>query len=201
MSDETEAGDAPPNPATDPADAAVARSAVAAGSASLFVGLLGLVPFAWVLPLLPMTRDATIWVDRSSWQHPKLHEWLVDTQHFNVGFRPVTGLSYLLNDLAGGGLLAYRITDFGLHLAVVLLVHGLVRSWAPRRTPWAATAAAAASRLRATTWWGATASTAVAHSCCSWLVFPYTGPSARFQAGTPALRVLRATRTKKKASS
>jgi len=147
VSDETEAGDAPPNPATDPADAAVARSAVAAGSASLFVGLLGLVPFAWVLPLLPMTRDATIWVDRSSWQHPKLHEWLVDTQHFNVGFRPVTGLSYLLNDLAGGGLLAYRITDFGLHLAVVLLVHGLVRSWAPRRTPWAATAAAAVVAL------------------------------------------------------
>jgi hypothetical protein len=94
-----------------------------------------------------MTRDAAIWLDRSEWSNPKLHEWLFETQHFNVGFRPVTGLSYLLNDVLGGGVLAYRLTDFGLHLGAVGLVHGLVRRWAPDRSPWAATAGAAVLAL------------------------------------------------------
>lgn len=119
----------------------------AAAGVSLGIGVLGLLPFAWVLGLTPMSRDAAIWLERSSWSYPKRLEWLFDTQHFNVGYRPVTGLSYLLNDSLGGAMGLYRATDFALHLSGVVLLHGLIRRWAPRTSPWAATAGAAVLAL------------------------------------------------------
>jgi len=134
-------------PANDEGPAPSWRQRASAALTSLGLGVLGTLPFAWVLTLTPMTRDAAIWLDRSDWQSPKLQEWLLETQHFNVGFRPVTGLSYLVNEVLGGGVLAYRLTDFGLHLGAVGLVHALVRRWAPDRSPWAATAGAAVLAL------------------------------------------------------
>ncbi len=144
MSDDT--------PRTDPTVDGGPSPRVRAGAAlaSLGLGVLGTLPYAWVLPLTPMTRDAAIWLDRSDWRSPKLWEWLFETQHFNVGFRPVTGLSYLVNEVLGGGPQAYRITDFGLQLGAVGLVHALVRRWAPNRSPWAATAGAAVLALHPT---------------------------------------------------
>jgi hypothetical protein len=142
VSDNRDKGPAPSDSELPPA-----KHRAGAAAVSVALGIAGLLPYAWVLRLTPMTRDAAIWLDRSDGSSPKLREWLFHTQHFNVGYRPVTGMSYLANDVLGGGMLAYRLTDFALHLTTVGLVHGLVRSWAPRRSPWAATAAAVVMAL------------------------------------------------------
>ena len=74
-------------------------------------------PYLWVLTVWPVSRDATIWISRgvpsfSGWQ-----EWVFRTNHFNVGYRPLTALSYTADYLIGGfTVLPYRLTDVGLHL-------------------------------------------------------------------------------------
>lgn len=112
----------------------------ATAAATTALALACLWPFLWVLPLGAMSRDASIWMARSRLARGgDALEWLFLTQHFKVGYRPVTGLSYALNDLVGG----YRLTDLALHALCVGLVYLLTRRLAPGRSPWAAVAGAA----------------------------------------------------------
>jgi len=97
------------------------------GIGALLIGLASCLPFLWVLPLGAMSRDAVLWVERSQVHRPRFSEWIFQTQHFNVGYRPVTGLSYAVNDLVGG----YRATDLLLHALCALLVYVVYRRLAP----------------------------------------------------------------------
>lgn len=99
----------------------------AAGAFTALIAIVCLWPYLWVLPLGPMSRDAAIWMARSRVFKQVFIEWIFFTQHFKVGYRPVTGLSYAMNDLVGG----YRVTDLLLHASCVVLVYVLYRRLAP----------------------------------------------------------------------
>jgi hypothetical protein len=115
--------------------------------AAVALAAIGLLPLRWVLPLTPMSRDAVVWLDRSRWNHPDVLHWLFETEHFKVGYRPVTGLSYLMNHAILDAVWFVRATDFALHAGAVLLVFALVRALSPARSPWAAVLGAAVMAL------------------------------------------------------
>jgi len=96
------------------------------------VGVVSLWPYLWVVGLGAMSRDAVLWIERSQVGRPKFVEWIFWSQHFNVGYRPVTGLSYALNAAVGG----YRVTDLLLHALCVVLVHLTYRRLAPTLPAW-----------------------------------------------------------------
>jgi len=101
-------------------------------AAAALLGMLACWPYLWVLGIGAMSRDAVLWLERSQFGKPIFFEWVFQTQHFKVGYRPVTGLSYALNGLLGG----YRITDLLLHVACVVLVYVLYRRLAPALPRW-----------------------------------------------------------------
>ena len=99
--------------------------------------LAGIYPYRFALNLWPTTRDAATWIARGSLAGPDWLDWIFFTRHFRVGYRPVTALSYTLNDLIGGlSALPYRLTDLALHAACGLLIYLLYRRLAPALPRW-----------------------------------------------------------------
>lgn len=111
------------------------------------IGLIGLAALTWPywsgLRGPPNDLDGVLWIARSSVRDPDWYRWVFATRHFQIGFRPVTALTFVLDDLAGGSLPAYRLTDLALHVAVCLAVAGLFRELFPDRHRAAAWLAAA----------------------------------------------------------
>ena len=96
-------------------------SASRARSVGVWLGLvlalaLGLWPHLESVGFAPMTLDSVLWISRGALYQPDWAEWVFRTHHFNVGYRPVSALSYSL-DYAIGGLnpVIYRLTDLALH--------------------------------------------------------------------------------------
>jgi hypothetical protein len=109
----------------------------------VFLCGLGARPYLWMLPLWPVSRDATLWITNAV-PSAEWVDWVFRTNHFGVGYRPVTAISYTLDYLAGGfAALPYRLTDLGLHLLCVLLVYLLYRRLAPELPRWGGFVAAA----------------------------------------------------------
>ncbi len=93
-------------------------------------------PHRHVLTLLPVSRDAILWVTSADPSSPRFWDWTFTTRHFRVGYRPVTALSFTLDHLlAGTDPLLYRCTD--------LILHGLCvfGTWAVFRRLWSTPAA------------------------------------------------------------
>ena len=101
-------------------------------------------PYLWVLTVWPVSRDATIWISRGATVLlPVGKIGLLRTNHFNVGYRPVTALSYTADYLIGGfAAWPYRLTDLGLHLLSAVLVYLTYRRLAPKLAPWGGVLAA-----------------------------------------------------------
>jgi hypothetical protein len=101
-------------------------------------------PYLWVLTVWPVSRDATIWISRGAPSFSGWHEWVFRTNHFNVGYRPLTALSYTADYLIGGfAALPYRLTDMGLHLLSAILVYFAYRRLAESLPRWGGVLAAA----------------------------------------------------------
>ncbi|HHO52746.1 MAG TPA: hypothetical protein ENK18_18190 [Deltaproteobacteria bacterium] len=91
-------------------------------------------PYRYILPLLPISRDAILWVTNADPAREGFLEWTFASRHFRVGYRPLTALSFTLDHLiVGTHPLLYRITD--------LLLHGgcVVATWAVFRRLWSET--------------------------------------------------------------
>ncbi len=68
-------------------------------------------PFREQLHLLPWHEDTERWVGRASLDYELWWQWLFFTRHW-VGWRPVTAVSFLLNNLTTGySIFAYQLTD------------------------------------------------------------------------------------------
>jgi len=99
--------------------------------------VVGISPYLFLLPVWPHSWDATVWIARGAPTHPDWTEWVFGTRQFNVGYRPVTGISYTLDNWVGGFAAApYRLTDFLLHLACAALIYLLYRRIAPHLPSW-----------------------------------------------------------------
>ncbi|MEQ1567120.1 MAG: hypothetical protein ABMA64_15885 [Myxococcota bacterium] len=91
------------------------RVAAAALLAVLLVA--GLWPYHDVLGWLPWGSDAVKWVGRGDPANPGWAQWVFGSKHF-VGYRPVTALSFTLNDVLGGASpFVFRSTDLLAFLA------------------------------------------------------------------------------------
>lgn len=90
-------------------------------------------PYRYALPLLPISRDAILWVTSADPARGDFWDWTFATRHFRVGYRPLTALSFTLDHLiAGHRPLLYRITDLLLHAGCVLATWAVFRRlWAP----------------------------------------------------------------------
>jgi hypothetical protein len=116
------------------------------------LAILALVVAAGVWPWLgelerwPMTPDSVTWIERAAplpdW--PAWLEWTFLSSHFDVGWRPLTALSFTANRLlAGLEPLLYRGTDIALHALAAWLVAAVARRLAPGLPPWSRWLAAA----------------------------------------------------------
>ncbi|MBX2802233.1 MAG: hypothetical protein KTR31_31415 [Myxococcales bacterium] len=123
------------------------RSGVLAALVLLVLIVAALVPVMWVVPLLPGSRDAALWLIKGDPSHPDLWEWVWSTQHFRVGYRPTTALSYTVGWVLPGGVAGQRVLDLALHAATVALTYGVARRFAPRMGRAPALAAAAVVAL------------------------------------------------------
>lgn len=86
-----------------------------------------LAPWARLLHVLPWGADATKWTGRAA-QADAWH-WIFLRKHF-VGYRPVTALSFAVNQaLTGFEAWGYRATDFGLWAACLGLLLAVYRRW------------------------------------------------------------------------
>jgi hypothetical protein len=102
-------------------------------------------PWLFMLSLWPNSDDAAYWITRGNPSEHGWVRWVFASRQFNVGYRPVTALSYSANALVGGwSIEVYRATDLALHLACALLVVALYRRVASRLPVWGGVAAAAA---------------------------------------------------------
>jgi hypothetical protein len=100
-------------------------------------------PWLGTLGYWPMAPDSGTWIERSRLGASDWAEWVFATQHFGVGWRPLTALTYTLNHAVGGfEPLFYRATDLGLHLTAVLLMYVTFRRLFPARPAWAGLVAA-----------------------------------------------------------
>ena len=63
---------------------------------------LGLAPWLRYVNFRPMTADAVLWIARGAPLAPDWREWVFASRHFNVGYRPVTALSYTFDWWIGG---------------------------------------------------------------------------------------------------
>jgi hypothetical protein len=89
-------------------------------------------PYVGVLGLWPMATDTGLWLERGDPASAGWVEWVFGTQHFGVGYRPLTALSFTLNAwIDPASTLLLRSTDLGLHGALALLVAALARQLAP----------------------------------------------------------------------
>ena len=67
----------------------------------LGVAALGIWPYLGELGRIPMTADGRIWLEKG---HPGAEgwfAWVFETRHFQVGYRPVTAVTYTATDLSG----------------------------------------------------------------------------------------------------
>jgi hypothetical protein len=97
-------------------------------------------PWWSMLHVLPWGADATNWVARANPSGDWVH-WVFDRKHF-VGYRPVTALTYLLNNVVTGyEAWGYRSTDLALHGVSLALVLALHRRWFGRELAGAAVTA------------------------------------------------------------
>jgi hypothetical protein len=100
-------------------------------------------PWLGELPRWPMTPDAVTWIERAE-VGPGWLEWTFLASHFEVGWRPLTALSFTANRLlAGLDPLLYRATDLALHALAAWLVAASARRLAPGLPRWAGWLAAA----------------------------------------------------------
>ena len=107
--------------------------------------LLAIGAWPWIggLSSWPTTADPPVWIGRASTFAPGWLEWVLAGPHF-TWYRPVTALSFTLNELATGLAPAgFRSVDLALHLACAALVFALLRALAPGAPSWAPLAAAA----------------------------------------------------------
>jgi len=96
-------------------------------------------PYLGGFPHWPMTMDAVLWIKNGVLGNEGWYEWVFQTQHFNVGYRPVTALTYTANEMIGGlSPFIYRFTDFSIHTLCALLIFGLARALNPERPAWTA---------------------------------------------------------------
>jgi len=119
----------------------MSRTALTAALVLLVAGC----SWPWIggLEWWPMAPDSGTWIERSRLGAPDWAEWVFATRHFNVGWRPLTALSYTLNHALGGfEPLGYRATDLGLHLAAAVLLGLVFRRLFPTRPAWAGLVAA-----------------------------------------------------------
>jgi hypothetical protein len=108
------------------------RTALAALLATLLV--CGLWPYHEMLGWLPWGADASKWVGQGSLDNPGWASWVWGSKHF-VGYRPVTALSFVLNQATTGySALGYRATDLLLHLLTAALLLGVHRALTGDRT-------------------------------------------------------------------
>ena len=108
------------------------------------VGVVALLPYTWVVGLAPTSRDAVLWIANGDPSYKHFAEWILHTRHFNVGYRPVTGLSYTVGHLvAGFDPTVHRIMDLALHAATVIGVHAVYRRLWPGQPWWGGGIAAA----------------------------------------------------------
>ena len=94
-------------------------------SLTLLCGVAAL-PYLALLPLGPAALDSAEWIAQGSTTNPNWHEWVFATQHFGVGYRPITALSFTISQAVGGfAPWGFRATDLLLHLISGLLVYTL----------------------------------------------------------------------------
>ena len=85
-------------------------------------------PYHEMLRWLPWGLDASKWVGNGDPRAPDWERWVFASKHF-VGYRPVTALSFTINQwIAGDSAFGYRITDLALHIANVTLLFYVYRS-------------------------------------------------------------------------
>jgi hypothetical protein len=114
----------------------------------LFVlaALLAVCSWPWIggLHLWPMAPDSGTWIAKSAPTSPDWVEWVFATRQFNVGWRPLTGLTYTLDFLIGElDPWIYRVTDLVLHLGAAAALYAVMRRLAADRPAWTALVAAA----------------------------------------------------------
>lgn len=105
----------------------------------LLAGLLALGAWPWLsgLGLAPVTKDGAMWLAGGSLANPDWFRWVFLTSHFNVGYRPLTALSYTLVSMFSGlEPWLYRVTDLVLHLWVGLSIYLLWRVLAREAPRW-----------------------------------------------------------------
>ena len=104
---------------------------------------LGCWPFLGTLDFPPMGLDSVLWMTRGAPDREGWTDWVFWTQHFNVGYRPVAGLSFTITHaLAGLDPFPYRVTDLAIHAVNGGLVFAVARRLAPQLSAWAACLAA-----------------------------------------------------------
>ena len=106
----------------------------------------GIWPWLGELERWPMTPDSVTWIERAAlvpdW--PAWLEWTFLSSHFDVGWRPLTALSFTANRLLAGLEPAlYRGTDIALHALAAWLVAAVARRLAPELPAWSRWLAAA----------------------------------------------------------
>jgi hypothetical protein len=103
-------------------------------------------PWLGELERWPMTPDSVTWIERAApignWR--AWAEWTFLSSHFDVGWRPLTALSFTANRLLAGLEPAlYRGTDIALHALAAWLVAAVARRLAPGLPAWSRWLAAA----------------------------------------------------------
>lgn len=85
-------------------------------------------PYVVVVSFDPVTLDAVRWISESSHSNEALFEWIFQTRHFRVGYRPVAALSYLASEFFPDRVLALRVFSLVLFAGVLLLLMSLGRT-------------------------------------------------------------------------
>jgi hypothetical protein len=106
--------------------------------------LAGAAPFFYCLTFWPHTRDARLWIQNGQLSGSEWIDWVFQTQHFSVSYRPLTAISFTLSNMLGGttDTTVHRVTDLLLHLCTAALVCGLYRRLVPSWPRWGGALAA-----------------------------------------------------------
>lgn len=85
-------------------------------------------PWLQVLELWPMAPDSGQWIERGDPGGPDWRSWVFHTRHFQVGYRPVTALTFSAGAwLSDSPPWLVRGTDLALHLAAALGLFAVLR--------------------------------------------------------------------------
>ena len=85
-------------------------------------------PWLGLLELWPMATDTGLWIQRGDPAAAGWLEWVFETRHFQVGYRPVTALSFSLGSLLGSpSPWLVRGTDCLVHVLGAVCLWGLLR--------------------------------------------------------------------------